>query len=297
LHYLSLKKLLVMKWMGRKGSDHVEDRRGLGGKQIALGGGGLAIVVLVISLLTGKDLSQFLGPLNSGQPNTQQTQPTQSKESNELAQYSSVVLADCEQVWSKIFEAEGSTYPKPTMVLFSDATTSGCGNASSSIGPFYCPADDRIYLDVSFFGELTQRLGAHGDFALAYVIAHEVGHHIQNKLGTSGKMRKLQQGLSEADANKLSVALELQADFYAGVWAHHNQQLNQVLEEGDIEEALSAANAVGDDRLQKASTGQIMPDAFTHGTSEQRMFWFKKGWQTGNWKEGNTFKALLGITL
>lgn len=283
-----------MKWQGRRGSENIDDRRGMSGKSIALGGGGFAIIALIIGLLMGKDPQSLLSDLiqqNNNTPSTEQVQETQQEK--ELAQYVSVVLADNEEVWGNIFKQYGTEYPKPTLVLFRNSVQSACGGASSQSGPFYCPGDQKIYLDLSFFDELTKRLGAHGDFALAYVIAHEVGHHIQHTLGTTDKMRKMQASTNEKDANKLSVALELQADFYAGVWAHHNQKLFGVLEDGDIEEALSAANAVGDDKLQKQAQGYVVPDAFTHGTSQQRMLWFKKGFTTGDIKQGNTFDEVL----
>jgi hypothetical protein len=209
-----------------------------------------------------------------------------------LFQYASVTLADNEKVWNQLFAQNNAQYREPTMVIFGAQTQSPCGMADEQTGPFYCPADEKIYLSLSFFNELTKRLGAHGDFAFAYVISHEVGHHIQHILGTTTKVRQLQSRQNESGANKLSVAMELQADFYAGVWAHYNEALHNTLEEGDIEEALSAANAVGDDRLQKQAQGYVVPDAFTHGTSQQRMYWFKKGYETGDLSQGNTFDEL-----
>ena len=201
-----------------------------------------------------------------------------------------VVLARNEDTWTKIFAQHGMTYEKPKLVLFRGSVNTACGGASSASGPFYCPGDRKVYMDLAFFEELKTKFGAEGgDFAIAYVIAHEIGHHIQTLLGTSAKMRQEQQGKSEAQANKLSVALELQADFYAGVWAHDNQQY---LEAGDIEEALSAANAVGDDAIQSKMQGHVVPDSFTHGTSEQRMYWFKKGYKTGDINQGNTFDEI-----
>ncbi len=284
-----------MKWQGRKESDNIEDRRGVSGRQVALGGGGLSIVFLIVALLMGGNPQQLISDFLS--TNTATTQTTgeyqESQSEKELKSYAAVTLADNEQVWTQIFSENGMTYEKPTMVIFSDETQSPCGMANAQTGPFYCPADQKVYLSLSFFNDLTQKLGAHGDFAFAYVIAHEVGHHVQNLLGTTAKMRKMQSQTNQAGANRLSVALELQADFLAGVWAHHNQQLNNVLEDGDIEEALSAANAVGDDRLQKQAQGYVVPDAFTHGTSEQRMYWFKKGYTTGDIRQGDTFKEVL----
>lgn len=280
-----------MKWQGRRESENVEDRRGLSGRQVATGGGILGIIVLILGLLLGGDPQQLLSDYasNSSSSTSQQTPIQESEEEKALASFVKVTLADTEQIWGDIFSQNNMTYRNPTLVMFRNSITSPCGNASAQTGPFYCPADEKIYLDLGFFEELTQKLGAHGDFSLAYVIAHEVGHHIQYVLGTTEKVRQMQSRTDEVGANKLSVAMELQADFYAGVWAHYNQKYNNALEPGDVEEALSAANAVGDDRLQKNSQGYVVPDAFTHGTSEQRMYWFKLGYQTGDLSKGNTF--------
>lgn len=284
-----------MKWQGRRESENIEDRRGMSGRQIATGGGGLAIILLIVGLLMGGDPQKLLNDFaNSGSPTQTTAQKGErSQEEENLRTYASVTLADNEQIWTKIFAENNLQYTQPTMVFFDDETQSPCGMASGQTGPFYCPADQKIYLSLYFFNELTEKLGAHGDFAFAYVISHEVGHHIQNLLGTTAKMRQMQERTDEAGANKLSVALELQADFLAGVWAHYNQTLNNALEDGDIEEAMSAANAVGDDKLQKQAQGYVVPDAFTHGTSEQRMYWFKKGYTSGDINQGNTFKELL----
>lgn len=281
-----------MKWQGRQGSGNIEDRRGMSGRGLAAGGGGLAVILLIVGLIMGGDPQKLLSDfVNSGQQTEQGTPVSErSPEEKALFSYASVTLADNEKVWTKIFADNGAEYRKPTMVIFDDITESPCGMASKETGPFYCPSDEKVYLSLSFFNELTQRLGAHGDFSFAYVISHEVGHHIQNILGTTAKMRQMQQQTNEAGANRLSVALELQADFYAGVWAHYNQT---VLEDGDIQEAMSAANAVGDDRLQKQAKGYVVPDAFTHGTSEQRMYWFKKGYTTGDINQGDTFREVL----
>ncbi|MBS1765552.1 MAG: neutral zinc metallopeptidase [Bacteroidetes bacterium] len=283
-----------MKWSGRRESDNVEDRRRLSGGKIAIGGGAIGIIILLINLFMGGDPNQLLQQMQ--QVNSGQEQPVNiSPEEDEMAKYVSVALADNEDVWHQIFKEYGKEYQEPKVVLFRDATQSGCGNASSSTGPFYCPADEKVYIDLTFFDELKNRFGAEGgDFAIAYVLAHEVGHHVQHLLGTSDKVHEQQQQVSEKQANKLSVALELQADFYAGVWANRNNKMKNVLEDGDIEEALSAASAVGDDKLQKKAQGYVVPDAFTHGTSEQRMYWFKKGFTTGDITQGNTF-AELGI--
>jgi uncharacterized protein len=273
-----------MKWLGRQGSGNVEDRRGMGG--LAVGGGIGGIIVLILSLIFGGN------PLENTNIGTQQGHTTSAAE-DEHAQFVSVVLKETENVWNFVFEQEfGKDYQEPSLVLFTQAVQSGCGSASSATGPFYCPLDGKVYIDLSFYDQLSQRFGASGDFAMAYVVAHEVGHHIQNLMGTSDKVQQSRRQLSEREGNKLSVALELQADFYAGVWAHHTQREN-LLEEGDIEEALRAANAIGDDRLQKQSQGYVVPDAFTHGTSEQRMYWFKKGYETGDLRAGNTFEEAL----
>ncbi|MCM4161226.1 metalloprotease [Antarcticibacterium flavum] len=277
-----------MKWQGRRKSSNVDDRRGKSGKGLAAGGGILGMIALAIYLFTGD--AEVLNQLQDQGPATTQERELTAEEV-ELGDYSATVLADTEDVWNNIFSQHNSNYREPGMVLFTDAVRSACGGASAAVGPFYCPADEKIYMDLRFFDELHARFGAkEGDFAIAYVIAHEVGHHIQNLTGTAGEVRQRQQNLSQADANKLSVALELQADFYAGVWAHHNRKY---LEEGDIEEALSAASAVGDDAIQKRTSGTVVPDAFTHGTSQQRMEWFKRGYSSGDIAQGDTFRALL----
>ncbi len=279
-----------MRWQGRQGSGNVEDRRGRGG--LAIGGGIGGIIVLVLSLLFGGNPSDILNGGGGGQPAAEQGQANgNTAAQDEQAQFVSVVLKDTEDVWNKLFREQlGQDYREPTLVLFSGRDQSGCGTASAATGPFYCPADQKVYIDLSFYDQLRSRFQAPGDFAMAYVIAHEVGHHIQNQLGISGQVHEQQQQLGKAEANALSVRLELQADFLAGVWAHHAQEMKNILETGDIEEALGAANAIGDDRLQMESQGYVVPDAFTHGTSEQRMYWFKKGFQTGDINQGDTFK-------
>jgi predicted metalloprotease len=276
-----------MRWLGRRESTNVDDRRGFGGGGLAIGGGIIGVIALIINFLMGGDPGQLINQAQN------QQSATRSPEEEEMAHMVKVALADNEDVWRKIFSEHNATYTDPTLVLFTNATSSGCGYASSATGPFYCPSDQKVYIDLSFMNELKTRFGAQGgDFALAYVLAHEVGHHVQNLLGTSQKVQNMMAQSSERDANKLSVALELQADFYAGVWAHYDEQMNHVLEAGDIEEALSAASAVGDDAIQKKTQGHVVPDAFTHGTSQQRVYWFTKGFKSGDLKEGNTFSEI-----
>lgn len=267
----------------------MEDRRGKSsGGKIAAGGGIIGLIFLAIQFFSDGDITQILDQVQTQSPTTEERELT--AEEKELGDYCAVVLADTEDIWNDIFAEHGSSYREPGMVLFTDAVQTSCGGASAAVGPFYCPADEKVYMDLGFFKELQRRFGAkEGDFAIAYVIAHEVGHHIQTILGTSGEVRQMQQNMSEEQANRLSVALELQADFYAGVWAHHNREY---LEEGDIEVALSAASAVGDDAIQKRTSGRIVPDAFTHGTSQQRMTWFTRGYRTGDITQGNTFEEI-----
>jgi uncharacterized protein len=281
-----------MKWIGRRESGNVDDRRRMSGGNMAIGGGAIGIIILLINLFMGGNPEQVLTQLQ--QQTTQESDAPIDPAEDEMAKFVSVALADNEDVWNKIFSENGLQYEEPTLVLFRGTTESGCGNASSSSGPFYCPTDKKVYIDLSFMNELKNRFGAEGgDFALAYVLAHEVGHHVQNLMGTSDKIREMQSNTNEVQANKLSVALELQADFYAGVWTYHNQKMNNALEDGDIEEAMSAASAVGDDAIQKKIQGRVVPDAFTHGTSQQRMYWFKRGYQSGDISKGNTFEELI----
>ncbi|MGB3851188.1 MAG: neutral zinc metallopeptidase [Tunicatimonas sp.] len=283
-----------MRWQGRRQSGNVDDRRGSTGKRVAVGGGLGTIVLVVITLLMGGDIGDVLRLVTGGNGpavNTSTTARAPSAEEEQQAQFVKVVLADTEDVWNKIFQQQGAQYQEPTLVLFTDAVQSACGSASAATGPFYCPGDQQVYIDLSFQQTLSQRLGAGGDFAMAYVVAHEVGHHIQNLMGITSKVQSQRRSLSQADYNELSVRLELQADFLAGVWTHHAQKMNNILEQGDIEEAMRAANAIGDDRLQKQSQGYVVPDAFTHGTSAQRMRWFKKGLETGDINQGDTFSA------
>ncbi|WP_162055239.1 KPN_02809 family neutral zinc metallopeptidase [Pontibacter pamirensis] len=296
-----------MKWQGRRKSGNIEDRRGQSAGGFGGGRGispmlliplfrllfskvGLIIVAVLVALmfLTGTNpialLQQFVG----GEPQyTQSTNYQPSPEEQALAEQTAVVLADTEDVWNKMIEG----YREPTLVLFSGQVSSACGSASSASGPFYCPGDEKLYIDLSFFGEMERKLGAAGDFAQAYVVGHEVGHHVQNLTGTMEQVNAMRGKLSEVEFNKLMVKVELQADFYAGVWAHHTQRSTGFLEPGDLEEALNAASAIGDDRLQKQSTGRVVPDSFTHGTSAQRVRWFRKGFETGDVSQGDTFNA------
>ena len=280
-----------MKWEGRRQSSNVDDRRGMRGKGGLIAGGGIVGIIVVLLQLFGGETGQQVASVVNQVAGGNQTQQAVERveltaEQKKIGEFTATVLADTEDVWEKVFSQNGlGTYKKPTLVLFTENVSTGCGNATAAVGPFYCPADQKLYMDMDFFEELKSRFGAKGgDFAIAYVMAHEVGHHIQTLLGTSQQVRQKQQGLSKAAANKWSVAQELQADFYAGVWAHHNQKY---LDTDDIDEALSAANAVGDDAIQKRMQGHIVPDSFTHGTSEQRKYWFTKGYNTGDIREGN----------
>ncbi len=278
-----------MLWQGRRQSTNVDDRRGIGAGGFAVGGGIIGLIALLVNMFLGGDVD----PSVIQQLPTQQRQMSAEEQAAEdqRAEFVKVVLADTEDVWNQIFSQSGQDYPEPTLVLFRDAVQSGCGTASAQTGPFYCPADQKLYIDLSFYEELQNRFKAPGDFAMAYVVAHEVGHHIQTLLGTSEKLARARQSMGQEEYNRLSVKMELQADFLAGVWANHAQKMKNILEEGDIEEALNAANAIGDDRLQREAQGRVTPDAFTHGTSAQRMYWFKKGFETGDMSQGDTFNA------
>ncbi|MGN6530209.1 MAG: KPN_02809 family neutral zinc metallopeptidase [Ginsengibacter sp.] len=278
-----------MQWQGRRESSNVEDRRGITGGGMAIGGGVIGVIFILAKFLLGggdlNDLQQLV-------PQQQQEMTAEQKAAQDTeAAFVIVVLADTEDVWTKIFSDMGRTYTDPTLVLFSGATTSACGNASAATGPFYCPADQDVYIDLSFAQQLKDQFGATGEFAMAYVVAHEVGHHVQDLLGVTKKMQQIQQQVSQTQYNKYSVALELQADFYAGIWAHYDQKMKNVINPEDIQDALNAANAIGDDRLQQEYQGTVTPDSFTHGTSAQRMYWFKKGYDTGDMNKGNTFAA------
>lgn len=280
-----------MKWLGRRGSGNIEDRRGMSGGGMALGGGGILVVIL--GLLFGEDFTGLLSQLPVNE--TAQTEGKIGSPADDAGKFADVVLADTDELWTNIFSENGKRYQRPTMVLFDNSVASACGSASSATGPFYCPADQKIYIDLTFQQELKDRFGAGGDFPMAYVIAHEVGHHVQKLLGVSENVQRLRSSMDETEYNRLSVKLELQADFYAGIYANYIQKLRQdgesVLEDGDIEEALTAASAIGDDRIQKQSQGQVVPDSFTHGTSAQRMRWFKKGYESGDISQGDTFNA------
>ncbi len=281
-----------MLWKGRRESSNVDDRRGLsGGGKVAVGGGLVGIIVVVLNLLMGGevDLSQIQQQMAPTQ-SAQELSPQEKALDDERAQFVKVVLADTEDVWNKLMNEQGKQYQEPRLVLFRDQVQSACGMAGSASGPFYCPGDQQVYIDLSFYEDMQNKLKAPGDFAMAYVIAHEIGHHVQYLQGTSDKMARLRRQLSEEEYNKYSVKLELQADFYAGLWAHHAQRMKNILENNDLEEAMNAANAIGDDRLQQQSQGHVVPESFTHGSSAQRMFWFKKGFQTGDITQGDTFE-------
>lgn len=294
-----------MKWRGRRQSSNIDDRRGMRGGS---GRGGMNPVMLfylvrmlfskkglivlgilaVVMYFAGINPLSVIGLDGGGSTDNLTGQAYEATaEEQDLADFSAVVLADTENVWNELLEG----YREPTLVLYTGSVSSACGGASSASGPFYCPADEKMYIDLSFFADMEKRLGAPGDFAQAYVIAHEVGHHIQKLMGTTDKVHSLRGKISETEYNEYSVRLELQADFLAGVWAHHTQRMHETLEEGDIEEALNTASAIGDDRLQKQSTGRVVPDAFTHGTSAQRVRWFKKGFESGDLSQGDTFNA------
>lgn len=279
-----------MKWKGRQTSTNVEDQRGRGVKGVVGGGLGIAgIIIAIIVTLLGGDPSQVINQVPP-QGSENQTSYSASAEEEELAQFVSVVLAETETVWKKQFADEGLTYQNPKLVLYTGSVQSACGVAGSSTGPFYCPGDQKVYIDLSFFQELKDKFKAPGDFAMAYVIAHEVGHHVQNLLGVTDELNTLSKELTQEEFNSYLVKVELQADYLSGVWAHYAERVN-LLEEGDLEEALNAASAVGDDRIQQNTQGYIVPESFTHGTSEQRKRWFLKGFDSGNMSGGDTFNT------
>ena len=279
-----------MRWRTGRRSSNIEDRRGQRRRAGAFKGGiGTVVIALALAYFLGIDPQVLLQMQQGGAPMTTDEDWQPSAEDQELADFVSVVLADTEDTWNTIFGRSGMDYEEPVLVMFSGSVQSACGMASAAVGPFYCPADNKVYLDLSFFHDLKQRHGAPGDFAQAYVIAHEVGHHVQNLLGLSDKVRQAQRGADKAEANALSVRLELQADCFAGLWGNYADRSRQVLEQGDIEEALGAASAIGDDRLQRESMGYTVPESFTHGTSEQRVRWFRKGIETGDIGNCDTF--------
>lgn len=283
-----------MRWKDGRRSGNVEDRRGISTGTMVKGGGGIAVVVIaLISIMMGADpvtvIKQFVGESSSG--GGAYEQGTMGAPDDELGDFVSVVLADTEDTWNPLFEQMAQRYQEPRLVIFSDAVESACGFQQSAVGPFYCPADKQVYLDLTFFNDLAKNYGAPGEFARAYVIAHEVGHHVQTLLGISADVHQQKRGKTRAEANALSVRQELQADCFAGIWAHYADRDRQILEVGDIEAGLNAASAIGDDRLQKRHSGQIVPESFTHGTSEQRMRWFKRGFDTGKVRECDTFLA------
>lgn len=279
-----------MRWLGGRESDNVEDRRGSGGGGGLLVGGGIGTVVIaIIVTLLGGDPSQILS--GGGDEQAVSQAPSGPQPDDAAAQFTSRVLASTEDVWTKLFAEQGAQYQKPKLVIFQNVTSSGCGTAQEAMGPFYCPADQKVYIDLSFYDDLAQRFQAPGELAMAYVVAHEIGHHVQKRLGIMDKTDQLRQQLSEREYNKVSVRLELQADFFAGVWAHHAQGQSISIDENDVESALTAANAIGDDRIQEQTQGRVVPDAFTHGSSAQRVYWFKKGLKTGDLNQGDTFNS------
>jgi len=284
-----------MRWQGRRKSDNVEDRRGIRGKGLAVGGGLGGLIIVALYFILGGNPDEIVQSLGTEGPISPPgaEQPLSAKDV-EMRDFVSVVLADTEDVWGTVFREGGQLYRQPTLVLFSDQVESTCGFAGAASGPFYCPEDEKVYLDLSFFEEMQRRLGAPGDFALGYVIAHEVGHHVQKLLGINDQVMSQRGRVSEREFNQLMVRMELQADFLAGIWAHNARQAAGYLEQGDIEEGLNAASAVGDDRIQRQTQGYVIPDAFTHGTSEQRVRWFKKGLETGDLRQGDTFSVGVG---
>lgn len=283
-----------MKWESNRQSSNVEDLRG-GQRRVGMGRGKIGVGAIVVALVGGWLLDihplTILNALSGGTPAVQQTPVQSTSPSDTMGRFVSTVLADTEDVWGQLFQREGARYQQPKLVLFRGVVGTACGTGQAAMGPFYCPADYKVYIDLSFYDQLKNQLGAPGDFAQAYVIAHEVGHHVQNLLGISEQVDQMRGRIPQAEYNKLSVKLELQADCLAGVWAHHADQQRQILEQGDVAEAMNAAAQIGDDALQRAQTGQVVPDSFTHGTSAQRQRWFKTGLQTGSLKACDTFSA------
>lgn len=279
-----------MRWRGERQSTNIEDRRGASVGRVAIGGGLGTVVIMILALLFGFDPQTLLQQSPDNQPPEVQSSRPVNPEEEELKQFVSVVLGKSEDVWSDVFRRNGRQYREPTLVLFTDQVRSACGIAGAAVGPFYCPGDEKVYIDLAFYEQLRRQFNSPGDFAQAYVVAHEVGHHVQKLLGIMDRVNAMQQRVSEADANQLSVRLELQADFFAGVFARYVQNQG-LLEAGDVEEALRAASAVGDDQIQRRTTGYVVPDSFTHGTSEQRLRWFKKGYDTGDMRQADTFNT------
>ena len=279
-----------MRWRGERESTNIEDRRGLSVGRVAAGGGLGTVVIMILALLFGVNPSRLLEQVPSEQPPATTTSRSQNPQEEELKQFVAVVLGKTEDVWSDVFRQNGRQYREPTLVLFTDQVRSACGVAGAAVGPFYCPGDEKVYIDLAFYEELRRQFNAPGDFAQAYVVAHEVGHHVQKLLGITQRIDAMSARANEVEANQLSGRLELQADFFAGVFALYVQKQN-LLEAGDIEEALRAASAVGDDQIQRRTTGTVVPDSFTHGTSEQRLRWFRKGYETGDIRQGDTFNA------
>ena len=279
-----------MRWKGRRQSTNVEDRRRLSGRGVAFGGGVGGIIIVALFLLLGGNPEEIQQQLFT-EGDTYQQAEGQPLPDDEMARFVSVVLADTEDVWRSIFQSIGETYREPTLVLFRGQVQSACGLSSAASGPFYCPGDEKVYVDLVFLEQMQRQLQSPGDFAVAYILAHEVGHHVQNLLGIMDRVYEARGKTEAREFNQLMVRLELQADFLAGVWAHHAQRMKNILEEGDIEEALRAAHSVGDDHLQKQSQGYVVPDSFTHGTSEQRYHWLMKGIQSGDLNQGDTFSA------
>jgi len=281
-----------MRWEDGRRSDNVEDRRGSSVSRGVVGGGIGTVILVLVAMYFGVDPSVVLNTASTGNNRPAVTRPAdRPAEENRMSEFVSVVLADTEDTWRDLFKKGGKTYQEPKLVLFTGAVQSACGTADAAVGPFYCPGDRKVYIDLAFYQELKNRFRAPGDFAQAYVIAHEVGHHVQNLMGISKKVQDARSRASEKEGNRLSVRLELQADCFAGVWANHADRARHILESGDVEEALNAASAIGDDRLQRSSRGTVVPDAFTHGTSEQRVRWFNNGLTTGDIKQCNTFSA------
>jgi uncharacterized protein len=279
-----------MRWRGERQSSNIEDRRGMSTGKMAVGGGLGTVLIMILALVFGFDPQTLLQQVPDDQPSQVQSSRPQNAEEEELKQFVSVVLAKSEDVWQDVFRKNGRQYRDPTLVLFTDQVRSACGIAGAAVGPFYCPNDEKVYIDLSFYEELRRQFSAPGDFAQAYVVAHEVGHHVQKLLGITQRVDAMSNRMSEAEINQLSVRVELQADFFAGVFARYVQNQG-LLEAGDVEEALRAASAVGDDQIQRRTTGYVVPDSFTHGTSEQRLRWFKRGYETGDIRQGDTFNA------